>query len=212
MEAEALIGCAWSQIRDRATSYAAETPKPFDDAVGLYAHAAWEVRFFAVIVLGRIAASDRRALVFLFERCGQDGSWQVNEGLAMAFDAYCAACGYERALPEIERGLHAPQANLRRAVAEGLRPWTAKARPYFAANPQAAIDLLGTLIDDDSRYVLESTGNALRDIGRKHFGLVLASLRGWLAERPGSSSRRVVARFALERAVKEDPSLKQLYE
>lgn len=211
MDTETLIGCAWSQIRDRAYSYAAEAPEAFDTA-GLYAHAAWEVRFFAVIVLGRIAASDRRALEFLYARCGDDGSWQVNEGLAMAFDAYCAACGYDRALPEIERWLHAPQANLRRAVSEGLRPWTAKARPYFAANPRAAIDLLGTLIDDESRYVLESTGNALRDISRKHFELVLAALRTWLAEQPQSRSRRVVARFALESAVKVDPSLRQLYE
>jgi 3-methyladenine DNA glycosylase AlkC len=212
MDAEALIGRAWPQIRDQAHTFAAEAPEPFDAAVGLYTHPAWEVRFFAVIVLGRIAASDRRALEFLYARCGEDGSWQVNEGLAMAFDAYCSACGYERALPEIERWLHAPSANLRRAVSEGLRPWTAKARPYFAANPQAAIDLLGSLIDDESRYVLESTGNALRDIGRKHLPLVLAALRDWLAERPGSRSRRVVARYALERAVKADPSLKQLYE
>ncbi len=212
MDTETLIGCTWSQIRDRAYSYAAEDPAAYDTAAGLYAHAAWEVRFFAVIVLGRIAASDRRALEFLYARCGDDGSWQVNEGLAMAFDAYCAACGYDRALPEIERWLHAPQANLRRAVSEGLRPWTAKARPYFAANPRAAVDLLGTLIDDESRYVLESTGNALRDISRKHFELVLAALRTWLAEQPQSRSRRVVARFALESAVKADPSLRHLYE
>ncbi len=212
MDTETLIGCAWSQIRDRAYSYAAEDPAAYDTTAGLYAYAAWEVRFFAVIVLGRIAASDRRALEFLYARCGDDGSWQVNEGLAMAFDAYCAACGYDRALPEIERWLHAPQANLRRAVSEGLRPWTAKARPYFAANPRAAIDLLGTLIDDESRYVLESTGNALRDISRKHFELVLAALRGWLAQQPQCRSRRIVARYALERAVKADPSLRHLYE
>jgi 3-methyladenine DNA glycosylase AlkC len=212
MDVDALIGCTWARLRDRAYLYAAEAPDAFDQAVVLYAHPAWEVRFFAVVVLGRIAASDRRALEFLFDRCGDDPSWQVNEGLAMAFDAYCAARGYDKALPEIERWLYAPQPNLRRAVSEGLRPWTAKARPYFALNPQAAVDLLGALIDDESRYVLESTGNALRDISRKHFPLVLTALRGWLADKPGSHSRRVVARFALERAVKSDPSLKQLYE
>jgi hypothetical protein len=42
--------------------------------------------------------------------------------------------------------------------------------------------------------------------------LVLDSLRAWLAEQPGSPSRRVVARFALEAAVKTDPSLRRLYD
>lgn len=42
--------------------------------------------------------------------------------------------------------------------------------------------------------------------------LVLAALRVWLAERPESRPRRVVARYALERAVKESPALRALYE
>jgi BirA family biotin operon repressor/biotin-[acetyl-CoA-carboxylase] ligase len=130
----------------------------------------------------------------------------------MAFDDYCAAAGYERALPVMQEWLRSESPNVRRAVSEGLRPWTASKRPYFARHPQAAIDMLGTLKDDKSRYVQESTGNALRDIGRKHFDLVLAALRAWIAEKPESKPRRTIARFALEKAVKEDGSLRQVFE
>jgi 3-methyladenine DNA glycosylase AlkC len=130
----------------------------------------------------------------------------------MAFDDYCAAIGYENSVPLTRKWLRAPNANLHRAVSEGLRPWTASKRAYFAKNPQLAIDLLATLKDDESRYVQESVGNALRDISRKHFDLVLTALRQWLDEKPTSKSRRVIAKFALENAVKSDPSLKKTYE
>jgi hypothetical protein len=90
----------------------------------------------------------------------------------MAFDDYCAAAGYEQAIPVMRQWLYAPHANLRCAVSEGLRQWTAGKRVAFANDPRLAIDLLGTLKDDPSRYVQESAGNALRDIGRKHPDLV----------------------------------------
>jgi 3-methyladenine DNA glycosylase AlkC len=131
--------------------------------------------------------------------------------LAMAFDDYCAAVGYEHAILVMQQWLHAPQPKLRRAVSEGLRPWTASKRVVFAHNPQLAIALLGTLKDDPSRYVQESTGNALRDISRKHLDLVIAALRAWRAEQPDSQPRRTVAKFALEQAVKENESLRELY-
>ena len=66
--------------------------------------------------------------------------------------------------------------------------------------------------DDPIRYVQESVGNALRDIGRKEPELVLAALRAWLAEEPASPARRTIARYALEQAVKRDPALRALYE
>jgi 3-methyladenine DNA glycosylase AlkC len=177
-----------------------------------YEHASWEERYFAVSVLGRLASADERALPFMFKRCGQDPAWQVNEALAMAFDDYCAVIGYENALPAIREWLSATSPNLRRAVSEGLRPWTSAKRAYFARNPLVALELLGTLRDDPSRYVQESVGNALRDISRKHPALVLDALRTWIEEQPRAKSRRTIARFALERAVKEDPSLRALYE
>ncbi len=161
------------------------------------------MRSFALGILGRLAGQDRRALDFLYQHCGNDPAWQVNEALAVAFDDYCAAVGYEWAIP---------QPYLHRAVSEGLRPWVSSNRQYFVTHPQAAIDLLGLLKDDESRYVQASVGNAWRDISRKHFDLVLAALKAWLTAAPHSKARRVVAKFALEIAVKTDPSLRQLYE
>jgi 3-methyladenine DNA glycosylase AlkC len=208
----AQIGQSWSAIRRAAQAYLVRpAPRAYDLAVGWYADLAWEVRYFAVLVLGGLAAAEPRALAMLYDRCGEDSSWQVNEALAMAFDDYCAAIGYEAALPEIRRWLAAPHANLRRAVSEGLRPWTASKRAIFTRNPRLAIELLGTLKDDESRYVQESVGNALRDIGRKHADLVIAALRAWIAESPASRPRRTVARYALKHAVKDDPSLRELF-
>jgi 3-methyladenine DNA glycosylase AlkC len=213
MEAEQLIGQNWSAIRRAARAYLVQAPPDaLERARECYANPAWEPRAFALAVLGGLAAQDEQALAFLFEHCGDDPAWQANEALAMAFDDYCAAHGYERAIPEMRRWLASPRANLRRAVSEGLRPWTASKRAVFAQNPQLAIDLLGTLKDDPSRYVQESAGNALRDIGRKHFDMVLAALRAWLAESPQSRPRKTIAKFALEHAVKADPLLRQLYE
>lgn len=209
---ENLIGLNWSAIRRQAQAYVKEFGQSaFHVAVQCYGHPAWEVRAFGVQVLGSLAASDTRALDFLFENCGDDPAWQVNEALAMAFDDCCAAIGYEQALPMMRRWLRGPSPNLRRAVSEGLRPWTASKRGYFARNPQRAIDLLGMLKDDESRYVQESVGNALRDISRKHFDLVLAALQSWIAEKPDSKPRRTIARYALKNAVKGDVSLKQVY-
>lgn len=212
MDLDQLIGKSWSIIRQAARAFLAQsTSDVFEQAVAIYAHSAWEVRSFALALLGGLAAGDPRALAFLYERCGNDPAWQANEALAMVFDNYCAAVGYEQALPVLRQWLQAPQANLRRAASEGLWPWIARRRAVFASNPQLAIELLGMLKDDPSRYVQESAGNALRDISRKHFDLVLAALRSWLVEQPQSPARRMVAKFALERAVKEDPSLRDLY-
>src|SRR5689334_23142946 len=52
--------------------------------------------------------------------------WEVQEALAQAFDECCAAMGYEVALPAIDAWLADLHPNARRAVSEGLRPWTAK--------------------------------------------------------------------------------------
>jgi 3-methyladenine DNA glycosylase AlkC len=212
MDATTLVGKNWSAIRREAQAYGRQPPPDaYDRAVGWYADVAWEVRFFAVQVLGGLAAADAGALAFLYEHCADDPAWQVNEALAMAFDDYCAAIGYAQALPTIRQWLGAPRPNLHRAVSEGLRPWTASKRALFAHDPQLAIDLLGTLEDDKSRYVQESVGNALRDIGRKHGDLVIAALRAWVAGASGSKARGTIARFALKHAVKGDPSLRELF-
>jgi HEAT repeat protein len=212
MDAQAQVGQSWSAIRRATQAFLAQAPpQAYEMAVGWYADAAWEVRYVAVLTLGGLAATDARALALLYEHCGDDPAWQVNEALAMAFDDYCAAIGYQAALPEIRRWLAAPRANLRRAVSEGLRPWTASKRAIFAREPQLAIELLGALKDDESRYVQESVGNALRDIGRKHADLVVAALRAWVEAAPRAMPRRTIARFALKHAVKVDPALRELF-
>jgi 3-methyladenine DNA glycosylase AlkC len=66
---------------------------------------------------------------------------------------------------------------VRRAVTEGLRIWTT--RNYFREHPQVAIQLLSQLHADESEYVRKSVGNALRDISRKHKGLIRAELENW---------------------------------
>lgn len=58
----------------------------------------------------------------------------------------------------------------------------------------------------------ESAGNALRDISRTHFPLVLAALRQGIAARPEAGSRRTITRIALKNAVNEDPTLHAVYE
>ena len=211
-DVSAMVGGAWTEIRRDAWAYVASAPpNSYEQAAQWYSHPSWEVRMFAVLVLGGLAASDARCLEFLSGRCIGDSAWQVNEGLAMAFDRYCADTGYENALPTIEGWLEGASPNQRRAVSEGLRPWTAKSRPYFAAHPEIAIELLGRLRDDPSRYVQESVGNALRDIGRRHLPAVLTAVQSWIADVPASKSRRTIARFALKHAVKADPALSQIY-
>src|SRR5690349_3423920 len=123
MDLDQLIDKNWSAIRQAARTFLAQLqPDVFDQAVAMYTHPAWEVRSFALALLGGLAARDPRALAFLFEHCGDDPAWQANEALAMAFDDYCAAVGYEHAMPVMHLWLQAPHANLRRAVSEGLRP------------------------------------------------------------------------------------------
>src|SRR5205823_6462575 len=123
----------WPALRHGARAFLSKPQaSAFDSAVQWYENPAWEVLFFAVSVLGGLAAEDERALDFLREKCGSDHAWQVNEALAMAFDDYCAATSYEQALPEMRKWLASPRANVRRAVSEGLRPWTASKRAYFA--------------------------------------------------------------------------------
>lgn len=68
---------------------------------------------------------------------------------------------------------------MRRAVSEGLRPWTSKSRAYFHQKPDEAIRRLAALRADPSDYVRHSAGNALRDIRRAHASLVDAETATW---------------------------------
>jgi HEAT repeat protein len=141
-------------------------------------------RVQAVFLLGFTCGEHPDRLEALRQQATSDPSWEVQEALAQAFDAYCAAVGYETALPTIDDWLADGRPNARRAVSEGLRIWTSKRRAYFAAHPEEAIRRLAALRDDVSDYVRHSAGNALRDIRRAHADLVDAETATWNLEHP----------------------------
>ena len=144
-----------------------------------YRSEAYQVRMYAVFLLGHLS-QESDVLSFLRDDVSADSNWRVQEVLAKAFDDFCAARGYEVALPVIDEWLSDPRPNVRRAVMEGLRIWTS--RPYFRDHPGDAVSRLSRLRSDSSEYVRKSVGNALRDISKKHPELVAAELRTWSLE------------------------------
>jgi len=133
-------------------------------------------------------------LAWLRETVSADPSWRVQEMLARAVDAHCAAVGYEAALPEIASWLGDERANVRRACSEGLRIWTG--RPYFREHPEVAVGMLAPLRADSSHYVRTSIGNALRDISKKHPDLIAAEVATWdLTDRATLGTWKLAARL-----------------
>jgi 3-methyladenine DNA glycosylase AlkC len=143
----------------------------------LYGSEIHQARMFAVLLFGKLAAAQPVAYETLRTKVVGDPDWRTQEMLARAFDQYCKDKGYEACLPAIKAWLASPQPNQRRAVSEGLRIWTS--RPYFKEHPTVAISLLASLRGDSSEYVRKSVGNALRDISKKHPGLIAAELKTW---------------------------------
>jgi hypothetical protein len=179
-----VTGLGWSKVRAAAKAVAVTESGEHvvDAALALLDAPDVPRRMLAVYLVGFAEGSDAgraERLALLRERVPADPSWEVQEALAQAFDAYCAAIGYEAALPAIDAWLGDAQPNARRAVSEGLRPWTAKGRAYFARRPQEAIRRLAALRRDASEYVRHSAGNALRDIRRAHPDLVDAETATW---------------------------------
>ena len=143
----------------------------------LYRTEIYQARSLATFIFGRLAAGSEEILVLLKCKVSKDNDWRVQEILAKAFDRYCSDIGYESALPVIREWLSDPAPTVRRAVTEGLRIWTG--RPFFRDHPQLAVNLLSQLRDDESVVVRKSVGNALRDISKKHGGLVKNELAQW---------------------------------
>jgi 3-methyladenine DNA glycosylase AlkC len=141
-------------------------------------------RMLGVYLLGFTSGARPANLDILRERAVPDPHWEVQEALAQAFDAYCAAIGHEAALAVIDAWLAGEHPNARRAVSEGLRPWTSKSRAYFAQHPGEAIRRLAALRADPSEYVRHSAGNALRDIRRTRPELVDAETATWNLDDP----------------------------
>ncbi|MDC2865877.1 DNA alkylation repair protein [Bacillus sp. BP-3] len=133
--------------------------------------------YFSIFLVGEISPYNMEAFDFLRYKVSQNHDWRAQEVLAKAFDTFCSKTGYENALPIINEWLSDKNANVRRAVTEGLRVWTAK--PFFKENPEVAIQLLSNLKNDPSEYVRKSVGNAIRDISKKHRELVQKELINW---------------------------------
>ena len=132
-----VTGLGWSKVRGVAKGLAASEPleELVDAVVPLLDAPEVPRRLLGVFVLGFASGQRPANLAVLRERMPADASWEVQEALAQAFDAYCAAVGYAAALPTIDAWLSDPHPNARRAVTEGLRPWTAKSRAHFAEQP-----------------------------------------------------------------------------
>jgi 3-methyladenine DNA glycosylase AlkD len=156
-----------------------------------------QARMLATFIHGELAAKHLESLEFLKETASHDPDWRVQEILVQAFDCYCANRGYENALSTIKEWLSDPHHNVRRAVSEGLRIWTA--RPYFKHHPEVTIQLLSQLKADDSKYVRKSAGNALRDITRKYAALVRVELENWDLHKRIAYTYKLASKFLLER-------------
>jgi HEAT repeat protein len=153
-----------------------------------------QVRMLATFLYGDMAAQSERSLHTLRVVVSKDDDWRVQEILAQAFDRCCKDTGYEHALPTIRDWLSDPSPNVRRAVSEGLRIWTA--RPYFKTHPGEAIALLSPHHADPSEYLRKSVGNALRDISRKHPELVRETLAKWdLSDKRAAYTYKLAAKF-----------------
>jgi 3-methyladenine DNA glycosylase AlkC len=136
------------------------------------------MQMMGVYILGLIG--NKKTLNFLKNTVSKNHSWQVQEFLAMAFDKYCERNGYENSLDTITEWLDNKNANIRRAVTEGLRNWIK--RPYFKENPQETIQLLSKYKADGSEYVRKSVGNALKDISKTYPELVKNEIEKWELE------------------------------
>lgn len=180
-EIPSLEGLGWSKVRAVAKELAASGAVDEVAAVAERELGSEDMRhrMLAIYLLGFTAGVRPANITTLREWAVGDPSWEAQEALAQAFDAYCAAIGYEVALPVIDGWLADAQPNARRAVSEGLRPWTSRSRRYFYERPAEAVRRLAALRADESEYVRHSAGNALRDIRRAHPELVDAETATW---------------------------------
>ncbi len=150
----------------------------------------YQIRSVGVFILGYMASENDQALPVLKNEVSLDPSWQVQEILAKSFDQFCKDRGYKKALPVIKEWLDDKNPNVCRAVTEGLRIWTG--RDYFRDNPGAAIGLISRNKNSESEYLRKSVGNSLRDISKKHPGLVEQETASW-----DLSDRRVLYTYKL---------------
>ncbi|HEV2236618.1 MAG TPA: DNA alkylation repair protein [Ktedonobacterales bacterium] len=191
-----LEGLSWTKVRALARELAAApAAEVIAAALPLLDAPDPSRRMLGVYLLGYAAGDPLAQLELLRRRVPPDPDWEVQEALAQAFDALAAALRYEAALSVLDAWLAEAHPNARRAVSEGLRPWTSKRRGYFARHPAEAIRRLAALRRDPSEYVRHSAGNALRDIRRAHPALVDGETATWDLSDPAQ-------RFTYERVLR----------
>jgi 3-methyladenine DNA glycosylase AlkC len=149
----------------------------FDIATELLKDESFQTRMLATYIFGQLSVDNPSALKILTTKISNDENWRVQEMLAKAFDHHCKTLGYQNSLLTIEKWLIDKNANVRRAVIEGLRIWTS--RPYFKTNPTTAIEFISRHKADDSEYLRKSVGNALWDISKKHSDLITNEISNW---------------------------------
>lgn len=149
----------------------------YEIATELLNDESYQARMLATYILGQLSIANPKALQVLETKISNDENWRVQEMLAKAFDYYCKTLGYENSLLTIKKWLTSKNANIKRAVVEGLRIWTS--RPYFKTNPATAIEFISKHKADDSEYLRKSVGNALRDISKKHSALITKEISTW---------------------------------
>ena len=147
----------------------------WDFAMECYGSEFYYIQAMGVYILGLIG--NHGALDYLKNTVSKNPAWQVQEFLAMAIDNYCKRNGYEESITIIHEWMYDQNANIRRAVVEGLRIWTR--RPYFRDNPELTIRLISSLKSDESEYVRKSVGNALKDISKEFPEFVKNELDYW---------------------------------
>ncbi|WP_442591944.1 hypothetical protein ACSBL2_12025 [Pedobacter sp. AW31-3R] len=96
--------------------FAAEVLDHYGVAIGMLTGESYQARMLGTYVLGLLAPVDQRALISLREVVFGEEHWRVQEMLAKAFDSYCAALGYEFALPEMDSWLSDTDPKLNRAA------------------------------------------------------------------------------------------------
>jgi len=154
-----------------------KTQNHFEMANKLSTDRSYQVRMLSVYLLGQLSPKNSDILRNLEAIAEKDTNWRVQEMVAKAFDHYCAEIGYANSLSCIKEWLSHRSPNVRRAVTEGLRIWTA--RPFFKENPEIAIKLISANKNDESEYLRKSVGDSLRDIRKKHKELVDEEVSSW---------------------------------
>lgn len=107
--------------------------------------------------------------------------WEVRE-MALEPLLHAAQRYPDFILPRCQAWLRSPEENLRRFVAEGLRPRIGTKWLRDPARNAPVLDILGKLRHDLAEYVRKSVGNNLKDLSKSMPLVVLDIAAGWIRD------------------------------